>query len=313
VTATLEAELGLALGRPVSDLERLSGGTSRETWRFVCGDRRLILRRDPETADVPDLFQSQAIDRDTERLLIALAGAVGVPVPRIEAVVPHGYVMECLAGETIPRRILRDPALAEARTKLAGECGRALAGLQTLAPDRLPPLPRLDVPSQIAAWRDLLDRLGEARPVFELAMTWLEDHRPAPLPEVLVHGDFRLGNLMIGPFGLVGVLDWELAHLGDPAEDLGWLCVRSWRFGAPEPVAGVGRRVDLLAAFGGGVDAARLAYFEVFGTLRWGMICLIQVYTHLSSARRSLELAAIGRRVSETEYDLLNLIGSGAG
>jgi hypothetical protein len=127
-----------------------------------------------------------------------------------------------------------------------------------------------------------------------------------------VHGDFRLGNWMVDTDGLAGVLDWELAHLGDPAEDLGWMCVRSWRFGAPQPVAGVGTREQLLADYaaagGGAVDVDTLRWWEAVGTLRWGVICVQQAATHLSGAVRSVELAAIGRRVCEVELDLLHLL-----
>jgi hypothetical protein len=129
---------------------------------------------------------------------------------------------------------------------------------------------------------------------------------------VLVHGDFRLGNLIVGPEGLRAVLDWELTHLGNPAEDLGWLCVKAWRFGAQQPVAGVGSREDLLAAYreagGADISVAELRWWEVLGTLRWGVICMTQAWAHLSGAHRSVELAAIGRRVCEQEWDLLLLL-----
>jgi hypothetical protein len=136
--------------------------------------------------------------------------------------------------------------------------------------------------------------------------------RPTPTGRAVVHGDFRLGNVMVGPDGLVGVLDWELAHLGDPAEDLGWLCVPSWRFGGPHPVAGIGTREELLSAYaaagGGAVDPRTLGWWEAYGTLRWGVICVQQAATHLTGAVRSVELAAIGRRVCEVELDLLDLL-----
>jgi hypothetical protein len=128
----------------------------------------------------------------------------------------------------------------------------------------------------------------------------------------VVHGDFRTGNLLVDRRGLAAVLDWELAHLGDPLEDLGWFCVRAWRFGSPKPAGGFGTRARLVAAYeahgGGPVDPAVLRWWEVMGTLSWGVICLIQAATHLSGASRSVELAAIGRRVAETELDLLRLL-----
>ncbi len=161
----------------------------------------------------------------------------------------------------------------------------------------------------LAAMRALVDGLGEPHPAFELAFGWLEDHRPHPVAEpAVVHGDFRLGNLVVDASGLAAVLDWELAHRGDPIEDLGWFCVRAWRFGSPRPVAGLGEYDELVAAYedagGDPVDRHALRWWEVLGTLRWGAICMLQASVHLSGASPSVELAAIGRRTCEAEYDL---------
>jgi hypothetical protein len=143
-------------------------------------------------------------------------------------------------------------------------------------------------------------------------MRRLAASRPAPTARVVVHGDFRLGNIIVDADGLAGVLDWELAHVGDAAEDLGWPCVRSWRFGARPPVAGVGERGELLARYaaagGPRVDPATLTWWEAYGTLRWAVICVQQAATHLSGAVRSVELAVIGRRTCEVELDLLDLL-----
>ena len=161
---------------------------------------------------------------------------------------------------------------------------------------------------QIAMYRTVLDTSGHPHPTFELAFRWLERNRPPLQRPTLVHGDFRLGNLMIGADGLRAVLDWELAHLGDPMEDLGWLCVKAWRFGAPKPVAGVGDYRDLIDAYaaesGLEVDPDVVHWWEVLGTLKWGIMCIMQAQSHLSGAARSHELAAIGRRVCENEHDL---------
>jgi len=161
---------------------------------------------------------------------------------------------------------------------------------------------------QIAMYRSVLDGSGYAHPTFEFAFRWLAQHRPAGRPRSLVHGDFRLGNLMVGPDGLRAVLDWELAHLGDPMEDLGWLCVKAWRFGSPKPVAGVGdyrQLIDAYAAESGlTLDLDVVRWWEVLGTLKWGIMCIVQAMAHPSGAARSHELAAIGRRVCENEHDL---------
>jgi aminoglycoside phosphotransferase (APT) family kinase protein len=124
----------------------------------------------------------------------------------------------------------------------------------------------------------------------------------------VVHGDFRLGNVIVGEQGLNAVIDWELAHVGDPMEDLGWLCVKAWRFGGGPPVAGLGSYDDLVgpyeAARGVAVDRVAMHWWEVLGTWKWAIMCILQASAHLSGASRSHELAAIGRRVCENEYDL---------
>jgi aminoglycoside phosphotransferase (APT) family kinase protein len=122
-----------------------------------------------------------------------------------------------------------------------------------------------------------------------------------------------MGNLLVGEAGLVAVLDWELVHGGDPAEDLGWLCARTWRFGHDEyAAAGLGSREQLLAAYreAGGVEIApeELRFWETLANLRWGVLTLRQLHEHLSGARPSLELAAIGRRTAEAEWDLLEMV-----
>lgn len=158
----------------------------------------------------------------------------------------------------------------------------------------------------------MLDDFGEPHPALELALLRLDADRRPSTRRGVVHGDFRLGNWMVDASGLVGVLDWELAHIGDPVEDLGWMCVQSWRFGSPLPAAGVGTREELLAAYaaagGAFVDPGELRWWELFGTTRWGVICVQQAATHLSGAVRSVELAAIGRRVCEVERDVLELL-----
>src|SRR4029077_3233165 len=170
----------------------------------------------------------------------------------------------------------------------------------------------LEQRDQIERFREVLDALGEPHPAFELGFRWLEQNRPSARTAAVVHGDFRNGNLIVGPEGLRAVLDWELAHLGDPAEDLGWLCVKAWRFGGPGEVAGVGtvdEPLDACADSGGErVAPDRLRWWEVMGTLRWGIICITQAATHLSGGVRSVELAPIGRRTCQVEWDLLGLL-----
>jgi aminoglycoside phosphotransferase (APT) family kinase protein len=308
------------LGQPqaVEDLRRLSGGASRETWSFdaVAADgtrRELVLRRDPGE-------QGGWSARGTEFALLDAARAGGVAVPRPWFLLDpgdalgSGFVMERIDGETIPRRILRDDTYASARSHMARQCGEQAARIHALDPSTLPDLPVQGARAQVEQYRSTLDGFGEPHPAFELGLRWLADHAPPdPARPVLVHGDFRNGNFVVGPDGIRAVLDWELAHLGDPVEDLGWLCVKSWRFGVDHRrVGGFGTVEDLLAAYraagGREVDRAELRYWEVMGTLKWGVICEVQAFTHLLGAVRSVELATLGRRVAEMEWDLLELI-----
>lgn len=300
----LALRLAALVGAPVTDLQRMLGGASRQTWSFSAGGRDLVARCDPPGAPRGGTMAREAT-------LLRAAGKAGIPVPEVVAGTDDLLVMQRLHGEAIARRILRDEAFAGARERLPAQCADALARLHTnVPPEQVPGLPAADDP--LGTTRDLLDSFGEPHPAFELGLLRLARTRPRPTGRCVVHGDFRLGNLMVDGDGLVGILDWELAHIGDPAEDLGWLCVRSWRFGGPRPVAGLGTRQALLssyAAAGGAViDEATLRWWEAFGTLRWGVICMQQAAAHLSGAVRSVELAAIGRRTCEVELDLLDLI-----
>jgi aminoglycoside phosphotransferase (APT) family kinase protein len=318
----------LGAGVVIDGLERLSGGASRETWRFDAvapagagggggggGEggtttTELILRRDPPQRPGAE----GAMGREAQA--IGAAGAAGLRVPAVLLADPTGdrfgspgMVMARVAGETIARKILRDDAYAEARPRLARQCGDFLARLHQLPVDAVDGLAAED---PLATYRSSYDLLDQPSATFELAFRWLEARRPPATGETIVHGDFRLGNLIVDAGGLAAVLDWELVHRGDPVEDLGWLCTKAWRFGAAPPVGGFGGRDELLDAYraAGGpvVSPELLAWWEVVGTLKWGVICMAQAAVHLTGVHRSVELAAIGRRVCEQEADLLELI-----
>lgn len=308
----------------ISALRRLSGGANQETWSFnlerADGTAPMILRRcPPQTARPAGTGTASFTGMATEAALLDRAARAGVPVPVVRAQlapadgIGDGFIMNFVAGETLGGRIVRDPSLAHARTVLAYQCGRALAAIHSIAHADLPPLREAAAAEEVANYL-ARHRAGEsAKPVFELAFQWLQRNLPpAPERKVLVHGDFRNGNLMVGEDGLRAVLDWELAHLGDPMEDLGWLCVNSWRFGHTSlPVGGFGTREDLFAGYeagGGTVDAARVHFWEVFGSLKWGIGCESMAQAPAGGAPRTVERAAIGRRSSETEIDLLNLL-----
>ncbi|WP_395647330.1 phosphotransferase family protein [Terricaulis sp.] len=304
-------------GAEVTAVRPLSGGASQELWSVTvtspAGDVRAVLRRDPGRAR-----SELSIPIALEAALIDAAHSAGVPSPRVlhvlmpEDALGAGFFMSHVDGEALGHRIVRDETFAAVRPLLARQCGEILARIHALPrPPGLPVTHALDV---IAA----LERQHRAedwpRPVFELAFRWLREHAPAPVAPSVVHGDFRTGNLLIGPSGVNAVLDWELAHAGDPMEDLGWLCVNSWRFGAIDnPVGGFGAREDLFAGYeaagGAPVDRQRVRYWEVMGTLRWGVICTLSAIALREGVVGGVERAMIARRASETELDLLNLMG----
>jgi aminoglycoside phosphotransferase (APT) family kinase protein len=312
LTEHLTARLTAVDGRPVevTGLRRLSGGASRETWAFEADRRPLILRRDPPVAPA-----HTEMAREAAALTVAARG--GVPVPLLidrgdgAGTIGAPYlIMERLTGETIPRRLLRDERFAEVRPGLARSLGAILARIHALPPDEVPGLPAGDPLEGLVA---MYEDFGEPRPAIEIALRRLARDRPAAGGDAIVHGDFRNGNLMIAPDGVRGVLDWELVHRGDPIEDLGWLCVKAWRFGAAGPVGGFGTRADLIegytAAGGDAPSPEALHWWEVYGTLRWAILCRYQAQRYLSGADSSIELAALGRRVCEQEHDLLLILG----
>jgi len=307
----LAAQLADVLGDgEIAGLRRLSGGASRETWAFEHGGRPLILQRErPGSVRTGGGMTSEAA-------LIRAAASAGVPVAPLVAAggrdAPLGAsftISERLEGETIPRKLLRDDEWASVRPKLAAECGAALAAIHRIPVDAVTDLPDSD---QIEQFVGVMDALGEPHPALELGFRWLERNRPVSEHRTIVHGDFRNGNLIVGPDGLRAVLDWEIAHIGDPMEDLGWLCVRAWRFGSPLPVGGFGEREQLFDAYeragGGRVEPDVVRWWEILGTVKWGVMCIMQARGHLDGWSRSVELATIGRRVCENEFDVLELL-----
>jgi len=303
----------------VVSFERLSGGASRQSFAatLAVGDAGhpvdVVVQRKR-----PGALGAAMTD---EAALVRAAGEAGVPVATVLAATddpgPLGgevMVVARVEGETLAPTILRDERFDAARATLVDTAAAALAAV-----GRIDPAARglgwLRDDDPVALLATLHRGLGRAQPVVELALRWLDANRPPPLgaPRV-VHGDFRLGNLIVHPDGgLAAVLDWELAHLGDPAEDLAWACVKAWRFGRAAPALGVGGIDAWLGAYeaagGSRPDDDRLRWWLVCGTLRWAIICELQAAAHLGGMVDSVELAVLGRRVAESEHDLLGLLG----
>ncbi len=304
--------------------ERLSGGANQETYRLVVrgagGERKLALRRAAGGSD--DARSELNVGLATEAHLFELARAAGVPAPAIHYVltsedgIGDGFVMAWLDGETLGHRIVGAPEFAGVRPRLARQCGEILARIHAIdvtaggLANALPTLsPREEVEQTWSRYR----ALDTAQPMIDFTARWLLENLPDTPPTALVHSDFRNGNLMVDADGITAVLDWELAHLGDPVRDLGWLCTHSWRFGRDElAVGGFGHVDDLLAGYAaaGGRDIApeHLRFWQVFGSFWWAVGCLYMADQFRHGPDRSVERPAIGRRSSECQADCVNLL-----
>ncbi|MZR63306.1 phosphotransferase family protein [Alcanivorax sp. DP30] len=308
----LEARLGVSCG--LTGCRRLTAGASADTWWLeaeCAGPQQWILRLDAGAEDL-----GMAPGKHWEARAQQAASRAGCPVASVITILDgseglgEGYLMEALSGESLPPALLRESRYALARERFCADAAVALAAIHRTPLDDLQQLPMLDATAQLSQLYAMHKDYGESLPVFSLAYGWLKDHAPQTATPALVHGDFRLGNFLLTEQGLNGVLDWELTHLGDPMEDLGWLCVNAWRFGRRDkPVGGMASREALYAAYerasGQQVDETRVRYWELLGTFKWGVICQYQAYSFLRGHVPSLERAAIGRRVAETEYDML--------
>lgn len=315
----------------VSTLKRLAGGASRELWSVVLDldaagaapaeHLDLVLRRDPPG-------RTGESDRGLEMRLLRAAQEAGVLVPRVRfgsndagVLGSPFFLMDRVSGEALPRRLLRDAEFEHTRRGLARELGALLAGIHRIDPNR-PELAGLTrPPAGVSPARAAVEVTAqsaralalEPHPVLELAERWLLERAPARDRRTVVHGDFRVGNVMFDQNGVRAVLDWELAHVGDPMEDLGWLCGRTWRFGNDHlPVGGVGTREDLCEAYeqagGEPVDPKVLRFWEAAGAFRVAVVWLQQSRVFLAGLVKSVELASLGRRTAEAEEELLRLM-----
>jgi aminoglycoside phosphotransferase (APT) family kinase protein len=298
-------ELEERLGRRVTSMRLLPGGASKEAWAVDAERERLLVRR----AGGGVIHEGTLSLEDEFRVLEAAREAdVKVPAPVAylgELGGREAFAMELVEGETIGRRIVRDPP-SGLETQLADE----LAKIHSIPPERLPFLRSSDV---VGRFEHELDSVGEPHPALEYGLWWLREHRPEPLADVVTHGDFRLGNIVVSQRGLEYVLDWEFAHLSDPREDVAWPIVRAWRFGADDRrLGGIGDVGPYLERYeqltGRSISEADLEWWEVLGNVKWGIGCLTQCRRHLTGQDRSVEYAVLGRMAAEMEYELLDLI-----
>ena len=301
----------------VSNLEPLTGGASKEIWKFEVSNAKqstkMILRRGS------GIEGPLAIKTADEARIQKEVIKVGAPVPKILAVSKNeeelgdSYIMHFVEGESIARKILRDKEYKKALIILAYQCGEAIAKIHNVDINNFSFLPKKPAEDQLEDLYSTYQSFEQPSPVFEYAYLWLKEQDFGNFQESLVHGDFRLGNIIVNADGLQSIIDWELAHIGNPLQDLGWVCGNSWRFGNNDKVVGgFGELEDLLEGYNSiskfQVNKEMVKCWQVFGTFRWGVICLIQAYAHLNGTINSIEKAAIGRRVSETEIDIVDLL-----
>ena len=326
--------LALALQRhaglhgSVEDLRRLTGGATKTTWSFdlltADGRRPMILQQMPTTTASASESASAGIaapklDAAEDARVMIAARAHGVPAPAVLAVLDvhdgleRGYVTERVEGETLGRKLVSDPAYAGARRAMAAQAGTILAAIHSMPVAELPFLQRLSPARELEVYAGLLARTGFSHPALEYAVQWVRKNLPADWHDALVHSDFRTGNLIVGSEGIRCVLDWEIARIGDPMQDLGVLCMRTWRFGGAGEAGGFGAREDLYAAYerasGRPVDPLRVRFWEAFSNLKWAIGCVRRgLSVRADGSPASLELCAVGRRMEEPLWDFFQLI-----
>jgi aminoglycoside phosphotransferase (APT) family kinase protein len=308
----LQAVLVRHMGEPgtMHNLQRLTGGANRTTLSFDAEVRgqllALVVQLGAEVSDPVAGVTPEVNTADQARLMIAAQHA-GARAPKVLAILEpadqlgQGYIVERVEGETLGPRIVRDERFAAARKIMARQCGEILAAIHRIAPAEAPFLMSQDAAAHVAAHRRIVDHYGLRLPALELALRWAEQNLPPRQRHTVVHGDFRTGNLITGAEGIRCVLDWELAQTGDPIQDLGWLCIRTWRFGGKLPVGGFGSREDLYAAYekagGYAVDPSHAKFWEAFGNVKWAVDCLRLGMRGIEEG--SIECSVIGRRIEE--------------
>ena len=312
--AEMREALQAVLGGEISEPVLLAGGASKEAWAVDVDGEALLVRR-----AAGSVIHRHTLSLENEFAVLQAAHDAGVRVPKplqyiADLAGREAFVMERLEGETIGRRVVRKEELATARERLPVQMADELAKIHAIPTAHVPFLYEAKLERMV----EELDEVDEPHPAIELGLWWLRENRPPAREPVVVHGDYRIGNLVVGDDGLVGVLDWEFAHLDDPVRDLAFALVRAWRFGVPEKrLGGVGPVEPYLERYneltGLGVTPDELDYWELAGNVGWAIGCLTQMQRHLTGQDRSVELAILGRLGVEVEYEIVNLLERFAG
>jgi aminoglycoside phosphotransferase (APT) family kinase protein len=329
----LAAWLSQAIGAPVRVVAAnlLGGGAVQENWRVDvavdagprAGTHAWVMRTDAAQR------LSVSLDREAEFAALKVAHAAGVPVaePILRcadaSVIGRPFLMQVFVeGQAHARQIVRHPELKDFGDQLAGSLGRALAKIHGITPagGTLPVLPIPIAPpakAEAAKLKAAMAAASQVRPALDYCIAWLEANAPATRGVTLVHGDYRTGNYMLDGTRLAAVLDWELAHWGDPMEDIGWLCARCWRFGnddITQEAGGIGTRRAFYdgynAAAAHKIDEAIIPYWEVMAAAKWAVIAVLQGDRFLAGGETAIELALTGLMSSEMEFDALDGIAA---
>jgi aminoglycoside phosphotransferase (APT) family kinase protein len=325
--AYIESPIPGASGLAESNIARIPGGASRETWSFdvrwsengTTVERSYIARRDPPAS----LLDS---NNDLEFELYTALAETEVPAPRVHWIEREGkaierpfYIMERLPGATDARTLATSPEYADVRMDIARQKATVLARIHALD---IATVPSLDVPPagespamhEIERWeRTMRADTLEPQPVLEFAFNWLKRHLPPPPGRLaLVHGDYRTGNFLYDKERITGILDWEMAHAGDPIEDIGWVVMKSWRWAGDDRVGGLCDRADFVRMYedAGGVkvDLETLKFWEVFSNVKFAIIFITGTKAIVEGKTPDLLLAVTGFIQPGLEVELLELI-----